>query len=200
MTLKIKLTESTDSDCPFKDGDVVWLPGGFNFYDGNGSSFGRRAIFSEMKKVAGSREPLFFLQDVISDEGLTSDCVISFQDIVEAIKGQPAKAVAKYLSRFDLNEDEIRALTGRAISNDIDKGQSIPTPCIQSAASIQMAEQQLTGFFHARAGFSLESLAEGMGLTQEEWVAVKENGVLTIEPRDIESLDSYFNSRKSPKP
>ena len=61
------------------------------------------------------------------------------------------------------------------------------------AKQLEMAAQQLTGFAHARAGYSITSLADGMGLTAKEWEAIKLRGVsLGLALIDIHELDTHF--------
>lgn len=54
-----------------------------------------------------------------------------------------------------------------------------------------MAVQQLIGFAHARNGYDVASLAESMGLTGEEWDAIK--GQVTLRPDDVAALDAMFS-------
>jgi len=63
----------------------------------------------------------------------------------------------------------------------------------------EMAEraiQQFIGFHHAAMGFSIETLAENMGLTVEEWEEIRFDPALT--PDTIRALDNYFR-REKPK-
>lgn len=55
--------------------------------------------------------------------------------------------------------------------------------------NIEMAEQQLTGFAHARAGYTISALAEGMGLTEAEWAKIKERGLVYLGASDKDVLD-----------
>ena len=41
--------------------------------------------------------------------------------------------------------------------------------------NIEKAEQQLTGFFHAKRGYNLTSLIESMGMTEKEWKQIRFN-------------------------
>lgn len=63
-----------------------------------------------------------------------------------------------------------------------------------SKKQLEMAEQQLVGFAHARAGHDVEQLAESMGLTQREWDALKDK--VRLSERDERDLDAYFERRK----
>lgn len=54
----------------------------------------------------------------------------------------------------------------------------------------ELAIQQLIGFAHARDGYDVQSLAESMGLTGDEWVAIK--GDVTLRPEDEAALDALF--------
>lgn len=55
---------------------------------------------------------------------------------------------------------------------------------------LELAEQQLIGFAHAKAGFSAASLAEAMGLSAQEWATLRER--VTLAKSDERELDSYF--------
>lgn len=57
---------------------------------------------------------------------------------------------------------------------------------------LDMAEQQLTGFAHAKAGYEVPALAESMGLTKREWESIKRRGVVKLDNRDVAALDAYF--------
>jgi len=54
----------------------------------------------------------------------------------------------------------------------------------------ELALQQFIGFRHAVMGFSIESLAQEMGLTTEEWEVIRDDCVFTES--DLEALDKYF--------
>jgi len=57
----------------------------------------------------------------------------------------------------------------------------------------EMAEraiQQFIGFRHAAMGFSIESLAQEMGLTAEEWEVIRADCIFTES--DLKTLDKYF--------
>jgi|GEM_PF-1863238 len=58
----------------------------------------------------------------------------------------------------------------------------------------ELAIQQFIGFHHAAMGFSIEELAENMGLTVEEWKEIRFDPALT--PDSIKVLDDYFLHRK----
>lgn len=49
------------------------------------------------------------------------------------------------------------------------------------------AEQQFIGFVHARKGYDLRSLVQGMGLTQEEWSIIRER--CTLSESDKNDID-----------
>lgn len=61
------------------------------------------------------------------------------------------------------------------------------------ANEIEMAEQQLTGFAHAKAGLGVEALADGMGLTVAEWKEILERGKVRLDDCDAEALSKYLN-------
>ena len=56
--------------------------------------------------------------------------------------------------------------------------------------TLELAVQQFVGFRHAQAGYSIESLADSMGLSASEWYAVRDEVPLT--DRDKQSLDKHF--------
>jgi len=58
---------------------------------------------------------------------------------------------------------------------------------------LDLAEQQLTGFAHAKAGYEVPALAESMGLTKYEWEAIKQRGMVKLDVQDVASLDVYFS-------
>lgn len=57
---------------------------------------------------------------------------------------------------------------------------------------LEMAEQQLTGFAHAKAGHSIEALADGMGLTASEWKGIQARGTVRLDNDDTEALNAHF--------
>lgn len=57
---------------------------------------------------------------------------------------------------------------------------------------LELAEQQLTGFAHAKAGYEAPALAESMGLTKREWEAIKQRGVVKLDSRDVNAIDTHF--------
>lgn len=57
---------------------------------------------------------------------------------------------------------------------------------------LEMAEQQLTGFAHAAAGYSIEQTASAMGLKKEEWLELRKNIDSILDPKHICDLDTYF--------
>lgn len=62
-----------------------------------------------------------------------------------------------------------------------------------SKKQLELAEQQLVGFAHAKAGYDIEQLAESMGLTAKEWDALK--GRVRLAAGDKRDLDAYFERR-----
>ena len=62
----------------------------------------------------------------------------------------------------------------------------------QKAKAVELAEQQLTGFAHARAGHDVEALAEGMGLSISEWERIKMRHLVRMQPGDVAALDAFF--------
>lgn len=59
-----------------------------------------------------------------------------------------------------------------------------------SKRNLELAQQQFVGYQHGVAGHGIESLAEGMGLTAEEWAALRETSGLSDS--DKQALDRYF--------
>lgn len=57
---------------------------------------------------------------------------------------------------------------------------------------LEMAEQQLTGYMYAKAGYSIETLAASMGLTAEEWEKIKARGIVLLDGRDADALSAYY--------
>jgi hypothetical protein len=62
-----------------------------------------------------------------------------------------------------------------------------------SEQDVESAEQQFTGFIHATKGYDITSLAKEMGLTADEWGAIKERGILLFTAEQIEELDELFD-------
>lgn len=63
---------------------------------------------------------------------------------------------------------------------------------MDSNLEIEFAEQQLTGFFHARHGYTLLQLVQSMGLTSEEWAAIKASGRIHVPLDARAELDQHF--------
>ena len=59
-----------------------------------------------------------------------------------------------------------------------------------SKRELELAHQQFIGYRHAQSGGSVESLAEGMGLSASEWALVRDSAALS--DRDKQALDHYF--------
>ena len=59
---------------------------------------------------------------------------------------------------------------------------------------VELAEAQLTGFAHAAQGYSIEHLAESMGLTYTEWCMIKARGVNYLTATMIEEIDKMFST------
>lgn len=60
--------------------------------------------------------------------------------------------------------------------------------------NIEFAEQQLRGFAHAKAGYSLKSLCESMGLLKDEWGKLKPTAVAYLSESMINEIENYFNN------
>ena len=65
----------------------------------------------------------------------------------------------------------------------------------QDKKSLEMAEQQFTGFNIGKTSGDIEELVSSMGLTFEEWEIIK-SGELSclIDELDSEIVDSYFSA------
>lgn len=85
-------------------GDVVWLPGGFDFLDGSFNSFGRRCIVVGM--VRGSY-PGIVLKDCKSNQELKTTCLITKQDIQKTLNQHAPAEQAAYLARFTVEEGDL---------------------------------------------------------------------------------------------
>lgn len=62
-----------------------------------------------------------------------------------------------------------------------------------SKNQLELAEQQLAGFSHAKAGRDIEQLAEGRVMTAKEWDVLKDK--VRLSPNDERDLDAYFARR-----
>jgi hypothetical protein len=60
---------------------------------------------------------------------------------------------------------------------------------------LMKAEQQLTGFAHARQGYDVISLAQAMALRPEEWEALKENAPWLPGKLKAE-IDAYMDAKR----
>jgi hypothetical protein len=59
--------------------------------------------------------------------------------------------------------------------------------------NLLQAEQQLTGYSHAKQGYGIESLVDSMGLTKDEWMKLcKQNRVSFLSIEDKIYIDEYF--------
>jgi hypothetical protein len=61
---------------------------------------------------------------------------------------------------------------------------------------IQLAEQQIRGFTHAKDGGDIVGLAEDRGLTAIEWEHIK-SGNLVMKKKHIQELDEHFSMIKA---
>jgi hypothetical protein len=59
---------------------------------------------------------------------------------------------------------------------------------------LEFANQQLTGFTHAKEGYSLKDLIISMGLKVDEWEKLKKMGISKYRPTDIVEINEYFES------
>jgi hypothetical protein len=63
---------------------------------------------------------------------------------------------------------------------------------------VEKAEQQLTGFAHAKHGYGLTELISSMGLKEYEWNILKKDYSLTYLTADeIEEIGTYFKTDKT---
>ena len=59
---------------------------------------------------------------------------------------------------------------------------------------IKLAEQQFTGYTHAKRGYGLIKLVESMGLTKKEWDKVDK--IFTgLTGREVKEIDAYFDDK-----
>ncbi|RDY57544.1 hypothetical protein [Flagellimonas nanhaiensis] len=62
---------------------------------------------------------------------------------------------------------------------------------------LNLVEQQLLGFCHAKQGYNLESLIDSMGLTNDEWQDMKNREMVDhIDETVIDEIDGYFESKE----
>lgn len=62
---------------------------------------------------------------------------------------------------------------------------------------INLAEQQLLGFSHAKRGYSLTDLIIAMGLTIKEWKSLKKDYSLSyLNEDDYEEIENYFKKKQ----
>ena len=57
-------------------------------------------------------------------------------------------------------------------------------------SQIKSAEAQLIGFAHASRGFSINELAESMGLSKREWLNLRDK--INLKPLDKTDLDEKY--------
>ena len=68
------------------------------------------------------------------------------------------------------------------------------------ATQLDLAEHQLTGFKHAKEGYSLRDLISSMGLTKREWDTLQnKEKVDYLNKDDKEEIDEYFESEAKSK-
>lgn len=90
-----------------REGDIVWLPGGFQFYDGAQSSFGRRCKVASLK-APGPSKGAFLLKDLQSGLPVSTYCVITRADLLKdlATLHDPEDRKA-YLARYTLQPQDL---------------------------------------------------------------------------------------------
>lgn len=60
-------------------------------------------------------------------------------------------------------------------------------------SSLDMAEQQILGFYHAKTGFNFRDLIISMGLEKIEWEKLKADGMIEyLDSNYIDEIDEYF--------
>jgi hypothetical protein len=61
--------------------------------------------------------------------------------------------------------------------------------------NLHKADQQLTGFAHARGGYQINSLAAGMGLTKKEWEALKKDFLVLdyLTEEEVQEIEDHLN-------
>jgi len=59
------------------------------------------------------------------------------------------------------------------------------------------ADQQLTGYVHAKRGYDLESLIGAMALTKEEWGILKKEYLVLkyLNDQEIAEIDNYLEAK-----
>ena len=63
-------------------------------------------------------------------------------------------------------------------------------------SQLELAEQQFIGYAHAKAGYGIELLASGMGLTAVEWEEIKGMEGHCVSEDEVAALDDYFAKLK----
>ena len=56
---------------------------------------------------------------------------------------------------------------------------------------IDLSEQQILGYVHAKRGFCLTSLVEAMALKKVEWETIKRE-VTYLTKAEVDEIDNYF--------
>ena len=65
------------------------------------------------------------------------------------------------------------------------------------ASQLDMAEQQMLGFHHAKQGFSFEELVISMGLEKREWRNLKSRGMISyLDSALVIEIDEHFENLK----
>ena len=61
------------------------------------------------------------------------------------------------------------------------------------ASQLDMAEQQILGFHHAKQGFSTRDLIISMGLEKTEWKKLKSEGMVQyLDSNMIDEINEHF--------
>jgi hypothetical protein len=68
---------------------------------------------------------------------------------------------------------------------------------MSEASQLEMAEQQLLGFAHAKQGFSVADLVDAMGLSEDEWNELHKQGQTHVNESDWNEVENYFAERRS---
>ena len=59
----------------------------------------------------------------------------------------------------------------------------------------QLAEQQFLGFAHAFGEHSVSQLVDAMGLTESEWIQIRDQVSTYLPALELMEVDQYFESK-----
>ena len=90
-----------------REGDIVWLPGGFLFHDGGHSSFGRRCQVTSLK-APGPSKGAVLLKDLRSGYPVSTYCVITRADLLKDLATlKDLQDRQAYLARYALEPNDL---------------------------------------------------------------------------------------------